>query len=52
MELKPGDWIEGPYWQDTVQIIHIQTQTGYDVVTVYSRALVLSCLYILTKVDW
>lgn len=52
MEFKPGDWIEGPFWQNTVQIIHIQPQTGYDVVTVYSRAHDLSRPYILTKDDW
>lgn len=52
MDFKPGDMIEGPFWQDTVQIIHIQSQTDYDVVTVYSRANDLSRPYILTKDDW
>lgn len=52
MEFKPGDWIEGPFWHDAVQVIHIQTQTGYDIVTVYSRVHDLSRPYVLTKDDW
>lgn len=50
--IKPGDWVEGPFWQNTVQIINIQPQSGYDIVTVYNRKLNLSRPFILSKGDW
>jgi superfamily II DNA or RNA helicase len=51
-KIKPGDWVEGPFWQDTVQVINIQPQNGYDIVTVFNRPLNLSKPYILTNEDW
>lgn len=29
----PGDWIEGPFWQEAVQVVSIQTFTDHDLVT-------------------
>lgn len=50
--IQPGDWLEGPFWQGTVQILHIAPHTGYDVVSVFQPAGGPTRPVVLTPVDW
>ena len=49
---KPGDWIRGPFWQGSVQVVSTQPRDGHDVVTVHSPDQHLSRSYVLTPADW
>ena len=50
--IQPGDWLEGPFWQGTVQILHIAPHAGYDVVSVYQPAGGPTRPVVLTPADW
>lgn len=51
---EPGDWIQGPFWQGTVQIVSVlhRPDHGHDIVTVYAPKYNRSRTYILTDADW
>ncbi len=48
-ELQPGDWITGPFWPGSVQIISLQARAGYDLLTVAHAGASHTC--ILTPAD-
>ncbi len=51
-EVRPGDWLQGPFWEGTVQIVSIQSRADHDVVTVHSSDQLPTRTYILTPADW
>lgn len=50
--VKPGDWLQGPFWQRAVQVVSIQSRADHDVVTVHSPDQRPSRTYVLTPTDW
>ena len=51
-EIEPGDWIKGPFWPDTVQVVSIESHAGHDVVTVHADGYQSSRSFVLTPADW
>ncbi len=51
-QVKPGDWLQSPFWQGVVQVVSIQPRADHDVVTVHPSDRRPSRTYILTPTDW
>ncbi|MBZ0275667.1 MAG: DUF3883 domain-containing protein [Anaerolineae bacterium] len=51
---EPGDWIEGPFWNDPVQVVSIAPHYThqYDVLTVYEPAKKQTQMVVFTEADW
>jgi superfamily II DNA or RNA helicase len=52
LQTSPGDWIQGPFWQEAVQVVSIQAHANHDLVTVHAPGQHLSHTYVLTPADW
>jgi len=50
--VKPGDWIEGPFWEAPVQVILRRERSDHDLVTVSASHLDQSRAYVVTPSDW
>ena len=51
-QIQPGDWIEGPFWEGTVQVVTLEPRDGYDLLTVAGRDQATTHTYVLTSTDW
>lgn len=49
---NPGDWIKGPFWPESVQVVGLEPHDGHDVVTVHAPDPGLSQTYVLAPADW
>ncbi len=51
-DIKTGDWIQGPFWRNNVQVVSIQHHASHDVVTVHADGRQPARPYVLTPTDW
>lgn len=51
-QIEPGDWLQGPFWRGSVQVISIQPRTEHDLLTVHAPDQDQSQIYVLTPSDW
>jgi superfamily II DNA or RNA helicase len=50
--IQPGDWIAGPFWEASVQVITRRERSDHDLVAVNAPHLERSRAYVLTPDDW
>ena len=50
--IGPGDWLEGPFWSVPVQVVSVELNNGYDVLSVVHPTQGASLPFIFTPDDW
>jgi len=52
LQVQPGDWLEGSFWQGAVQVVSVQPRAGHDLVTIALPEQGSTFTYVLTPADW
>jgi hypothetical protein len=50
--IRSGDWLEGPFWSTPVQVVPVESNNGYDVLSVIHPTQGASLPFIFTLDDW
>lgn len=50
--VRPGDWLEGPFWNGPVNVVAVEKHSGYDVVSFVDSVNSVARPVILTADDW